>query len=111
MSSFSEDDKWIEAKRTVGIENSWLEIINFYRSIGGTNVFVYAAGGGDKRLIVDILSEEDDRVLLISKSGEAVIDSYENVNNSKKIFKYSEDVEHRDYIIEDELYHVVVESR
>lgn len=93
MSSFGQDEKWIEAKRAVGINNSWLEIINFYRSIGGENVFVYSAGNGDKRLIVDIIDEEDN-ILLLDKDNHPVSDTYENVNKSKKVFHYEEDYDY-----------------
>lgn len=88
MSTFSQDEKWMEAKRAVGNLN-WLEVISYYRSIGGRNVFVYSVIEGDKRLIVDVL--DDDHVLLISKHGEPVVDSYDSVTNSRKLFKYNED--------------------
>jgi len=85
MSSFSQDEKWMEAKKAVGNTN-WLEIISYYRSIKGNHVSVYSVVNGEKRLIVDVL--DDNTVLLISNN-EYIKDSYENVLNSRKIFKFS----------------------
>jgi hypothetical protein len=87
MSSFSQDEKWMEAKRAVGHLN-WLEVISYYRSIDGSNVQVYSVRDGEKRLIIDLL--DDDTVLLKDKDGFAKEDTYENVLQSRKIFKYSE---------------------
>ncbi|QIW88669.1 hypothetical protein P59_072 [Bacillus phage P59] len=87
MSSFSQDEKWMEAKRAVGHLN-WLEVISYYRSIDGKNVEVYSVRDGEQRLIVDLI--DDDTVLLLDKDGFAREDTYENVLSSRKIFKYSE---------------------
>lgn len=107
MASFSQDRKWLEAKRAVGNLN-WLEVIRYYRSINGTNVFVYSVIEGDKRLIADVL--DDGHILLVNKHGEPVFDSYENVLNSRKIFKYNEDFLVRDLCIGSDKYRVVLES-
>jgi len=106
MASFSQDKKWMEAKRVVGHLN-WLEVIAYYREIQGNNVFVYSVVDGEKRLIVDILS--DDSVLLISKDG-ALIDTYANVLNSRKIFKYSEDSETKTYMLGSDKFTITTES-
>lgn len=87
MASFSQDRKWVEAKRAIGNLN-WLEVISYYRSIDGKNVFVYSVIEGSKRLIVDVL--DDDTVLLKDKNGELIQDTYDNVFNSKKIFTYND---------------------
>ena len=87
MSSFSQDAKWVEAKRTIG-NNNWIDIVSYYHYIDGKNVLVYSIVEGDKRLIVDVL--DDDTVLLKDKQGQYVVDSYENVLSSRKTFKYIE---------------------
>jgi hypothetical protein len=87
MSSFSQDTKWVEAKRVVG-NNNWIDIVSYYHSINGKNVLVYSIVEGDKRLIVDII--DDDTVLLVNKHGQRVVDSYENVLSSRKVFQYIE---------------------
>lgn len=108
MSSFSKDRKWMEAKRAIGSMN-WLEIISYYRSISGIHVFVYSVIDGNKRLIVDVI--DDDTVLLLSKNGQLVIDDYNLVLNSKKIFKYSEHCDHRDFYLGSQKYTIATESR
>jgi len=108
MSSFSADEKWMEAKRAVGHIN-WLEVISYYRSIEGCKVFVYSIMDGDKRLIVDVL--DDDTVLLIDKQGYAREDTYQNVLNSRKIFKYSENSEDKKYVLGSGEYTITVESQ
>lgn len=107
MSSFSQDKKWAEAKRAVGSLN-WLEVISYYRSIDGKNVFVYSVIEGDKRLIVDIINDET--ILLINKHGEPIVDKYESVLNSRKIFKYNEDCSVRDFFVGSSKYKIAVES-
>lgn len=90
MASFNEDTKWMEAKRAIGDMN-WIEIVSYYRSIDGENVFVYSVLDGDRRLIIDVI--DDDLVLLMNSKGEPVSESYESVMNSRKVFKYSKDTE------------------
>jgi hypothetical protein len=108
MSSYSQDEKWVEAKRAVGGLN-WLEVISYYRSVDGENVFVYSVIEGDKRLIVDIL--DDENVLLLNKYGEPIVDSYENVLNSRKVFKYNdENLECVDYVYGSHKYKIRIES-
>lgn len=108
MSSFSQDKRWVEAKRAVGNMN-WIEIVSYYRAINGTHVFVYAVIGGDKRLIVDVI--DDDTVLLLSKTGQLITDDYVTVLNSKKIFKYSERCEQKDFYLGSQKYTIATESR
>lgn len=108
MGSFKDDEKWIEAKKAVDSKNSWLEVISYYRSIDGKNVFVYSVIEGDKRLIVDVL--DDERILLINKQGEPIIDSYVSVLNSRKIFKYNEDSFIHDFFMGSNKYKIAVES-
>ncbi|QDP42843.1 portal protein [Bacillus phage vB_BmeM-Goe8] len=106
MASFSQDTKWMEAKRVVG-HLSWLEVIAYYREIQGTNVFVYSIIDGEKRLIVDVLS--DDSVLLLGKNG-VLTDTYANVLNSRKVFKYSECSETKIYDLGTKQIEIAVES-
>jgi len=107
MSSFSSDKKWMEAKKVVGDMN-WVEIVSYYRSINGTNVFVYVIGEGNKRLIVDVI--DDDNILLINKDGDPEIDTYENVMNSRKEFKYSEDFGYEDFYLNDTKITIPIEN-
>lgn len=109
MSSFNQDLKWLEAKKAVG-NNEWIEIISYYRSIGGQNVFVYCVGNGDKRLIVDVI-DENDNVLLINKTGEPVIDTYDNVLNSRKVFTYSDNSENMKFSVGDMKYIIAIERK
>lgn len=108
MSSFNQDSKWIEAKKVVGNLN-WLEIISYYRMVEGSNVFVYAIGDGDKRLIVDVI--DDNEVLLVGKSEELIIDTYENIMRSKKMFSYSENYKKRDFVLGGSKITIKLESR
>lgn len=109
MSSFSQDKKWMEAKRVIG-ELNWIEIVSYYRFVEGRNVFVYSVVDGDKRLIVDVISG-DNAVLLLNKKGEFVTDSYEAVMNSKKIFKYSDNYELKTYRFGSYKFTIAIESR
>lgn len=106
MSSFNQDAKWVEAKRVVGNLN-WLEVVSYYRSIGGKNVFVYSVIEGDKRLIVDVL--DDDSVVLINREGEVSINDYDTVMNSRKVFKYNEDIEQIPFTFRNQQYFIPVE--
>jgi len=110
MASFSEDEKWLEAKKIVGANNSWIDIISVYRYLGGKNVFVYIIGDKDKRQIVDIVDDENN-VLLISKYGEPIIEDYDTVEKSRKSFNYSEDIEERTYYIAGKEASVIEESQ
>lgn len=107
MASFSQDRKWVEAKRAIGNLN-WIEVISYYRSIDGKNVFVYSVAEGGKRLIVDVL--DDDTVLLLDKRGEPVTDTYENVFNSKKVFKYNEEHSEQAYQLQGADTYIATES-
>lgn len=107
MASFSQDNKWTEAKRAVGSTN-WIEVVSYYRSIDGENVFVYSVVDGEKRLIVDVL--DDENVLLIGRDGNLITDSYSNVENSRKVFKYSDNNEQRYLQLGSAEYLVTIES-
>lgn len=109
MASFSQDPKWIEAKEVVGKPN-WIEVVSYYRHIGGTNVFVYCIGDGDKKLIVDVV-DDDNNVLLINKFDEPVIEGYENVLSSRKQFSYSEDFENRTYEVQGKKVTIAIERK
>ncbi|QFP93376.1 UNVERIFIED_ORG: hypothetical protein Xoosp15_111 [Xanthomonas phage Xoo-sp15] len=89
MSLFSKDKKWKKAKQLLNHNHTWLEVISYYKSLGGTHVSVYSVIEGDKRLIVDLT--DDDQVLLVNKHNELVKDTYDNVLNSRKVFEYHED--------------------
>jgi hypothetical protein len=90
MASFSQDKKWMEAKKVAGHLN-WLEVISYYRSISGEKVFVYAVVDEKKQQIIDVI--DDDTVLLLNKQGDPALYDYNRVLKSKKIFKYSESYE------------------
>jgi hypothetical protein len=107
MASFSQDKKWMEAKKVCGHLN-WLEVIAYYREIQGTNVFVYSVRNGERRLIVDVF--DDDTVILLNKNRELVKDSYERVLSSRKSFKYSEHYENQEYSLGHRTYTVPTEN-
>jgi hypothetical protein len=100
MTSFSQDRKWIEAKKLCG--SAWVETVSYYRSIQGKNVFVYAILNKSKHLIVGAVS--DDTVLLINRDKQAHLVSYSEVDRSRKLFKYSEDYEEETYEVDGTLY-------
>lgn len=109
MSSFSQDKKWMEAKKAVGYGNySWLDVVSYYRFIDGTNVFVYSVIEGDKRLIVDVL--DSGQVLLVTREGKLITDDYRAVLESRKIFKYSRHFEKKELPLGSEKYTVILES-
>jgi len=105
MTSFKHDPLWQEAKLTIGTSN-WLEVAAYYRELGGENVFVYSVVNGLKRLIIDILSDET--VLLLIEDRLAT-DTYENVLNSRKQFKYYADIEFSTYILGNKKYRIATE--
>ncbi|AMQ66589.1 portal protein [Bacillus phage Shbh1] len=108
MSLFSKDSKWVEAKKVIGSSN-WIEVVSYYRYIGGENVFVYVIGDGNKKLIVDIM--DDQNVLLIDKEGNPSIDTYDNVQNSRKMFRYSENTKVKKFTVQDQTFFVRMESK
>lgn len=107
MTQFSDDTRWLEAKKVIGFNNSWLKVLEYYKSIGGDNVFVYCIGDGNKNLIVDI---QEDKVVLMDKRGNLFFEETENVINSRKEFKYSTDIETKELSLESQSYNVVMEK-
>ena len=105
MTSFKHDPLWQEAKLMIGTSN-WLEVAACYREIGGKHVFVYSVVNGLKRLIVDILSDE---TVLLLVGDRLTTDSYTNVLNSRKQFKYYTDIEVSTYILGDKQYRIATE--
>lgn len=105
MTSFSQDHKWVEAKQIVGKSN-WLEVAVCYRELGGQNVFVYSLADGSKRLIIDVLSDE---TVLLLENDKLVTDTYANVLSSRKVFKYSDNIQTHSYILGDHHYKIATE--
>lgn len=108
MATFGQDKKWIEAKRIVGNDNSWLEVISCYNSIGGKGVFVYSVIEGQKRLIVDVL--DDNHVLLFDSNKNLVVEQYETILNSKKLFKYNDRYTEVECPLENKIIKVTIET-
>jgi hypothetical protein len=106
MSSFNQDEKWREAKQIVGNSN-WLEVAVCYRELGGQNVFVYSTVNGSKRLIIDLLTEE---TVLLLDGDKLTTDTYANVLNSRKVFRYADHIQTHTYILGDTHYTIATET-
>lgn len=100
MITFGTDKRWLEAKKVVG-DLDWVEIVSYYRFVGGRNAFVFTAGEGEVKQIIDIL-DEDKNVILLNDEGQVEIDTFENVTKSKKIFKYTTEIEEDKYELGEE---------
>lgn len=100
MVSFGTDKQWLEAKKVIG-DLDWIEIVSYYRFVGGRNAFVFTVGEGEVRQIIDII-DEDKNVLLLNDEGQIEVDTFDNVTKSKKIFKYTTEVEEYRYELGEE---------
>ncbi|AGB62610.1 hypothetical protein [Bacillus phage phiAGATE] len=82
---FSQDKKWMEAKRAVG-HLDWIEVVSYYHHIQGEDVTVYAVLNGEMFEIQTALN--DNTVLLTDSDGEDVEKDYQTVLSSRKVFKH-----------------------
>lgn len=99
---YNKDLKWEEAKKTArlsGFQNQWIEIIDHYNSNSGKHVQIFCVIDGTKYRIAYIL--DDNRVLLITKNNGIQTKSYEEVNESQKLFFYKEETTEQSYTLEE----------
>ncbi|AAY52863.1 hypothetical protein [Listeria phage List-36] len=102
--SYTKDSLWLETKKVArdnGFLGNWIEMVDYYESIGGSHVFVYAVMEGQKYRILGVLST--DEVLLLKRDLTLSKALYEDVMNSKKMFFYKEDSEKKKIKLTDEI--------
>lgn len=83
---FSQDKKWMEAKRAVG-HLDWIEVVSYYHDIQGKDISVFAVLDGEMFKIQAITDRGT--VLLTDSVGAEVEKDYDTVLSSRKVFKYS----------------------
>ncbi|AII28099.1 portal protein [Bacillus phage Bobb] len=83
---FSQDKKWMEAKRAVG-HLDWIEVVSYYHDIQGKDISVFAVLDGEMFKIQTVI--DNDTVLLTDSAGAEVEKDYNTVLSSRKVFKYS----------------------
>lgn len=96
--TFSKDDKWNRAKDFInsqGMVGNWIEIIDYYRQIGGSHVAIFIFVDKNKYRILEVT--KDNRVVLVDKDNNIHLMEYNFVLESKKMFFYIE--EPNDYMI------------
>lgn len=90
--TYGQDKKWIEAKKFIeeqGMKNNWIEVVDYYRQIGGKHVSVFVAINKVKYMILE--ATIDNRVILVDKNNNIVLEDYDIVYNSRKMFYYIEE--------------------
>jgi hypothetical protein len=89
---FSKDKKWDEAKDFIkgqGMQDNWIEIVDYYRQIGGKHVAVFIALNKVKYMILE--ATKDNKVILVDKDNNILLEDYDIVMESKKMFYYIEE--------------------
>ena len=89
---FAKDKKWDEAKSFIkqqGMTDNWIEVIDYYRQIGGKHIAVFIAIDKQKYMILE--ATKDDRVILIDKDNNIVLEDYNTVMQSRKMFYFIEE--------------------
>ena len=89
---YSKDSKWDEAKEFIkqqGMQDNWIEIVDYYRQIGGRHVAVFIAIDKQKYMILE--ATKDNRVILLDKDNNILLEDYDLVIESKKMFYYIEE--------------------
>lgn len=89
---YSKDNKWNEAKDFIkhqGMQDNWIEVVDYYRQIGGKHVAVFIAIDKKKYMILEATT--DGRVLLVDRDNQVVLEDYDLVMQSKKMFYYIEE--------------------
>ena len=90
--TYGQDKKWIEAKKFIeeqGMKNNWIEVVDYYRQIGGKHVTVFI--GIDKVKYMILKATTDDKVILVDKDNNIKLEDYDIVYNSRKMFYYIEE--------------------
>lgn len=81
------DELWVEAKQVAkanGMANNWVEIVEYYHSLGGHRAMVHSIIADKQREILHVL--DDESVLLIDSRSNLHIADYNDVLESKKLF-------------------------
>lgn len=89
---FSKDLKWEKAKKFIaeqGMKDNWIEVIDYYRQIGGKHVAVFIALDKEKYMILE--ATKDGRVILIDKNNNLRLEDYDVIMECKKMFYYIEE--------------------
>ena len=89
---FSRDLKWEEAKKFIasqGMKDNWIEVVDYYRQLGGKHVAVFIALDREKYMILE--ATKDGRVILVDRQNNIKLEDYETVMESKKMFYYIEE--------------------
>lgn len=95
--AYMNDSLWIESKRVAkdnGMADNWLEIVEYYHSLGGHRAMVHSIIDEKQREILHILDTEE--ILLIDSDGNLHVEDYETVLSSKKLFFYKTNDTHND---------------
>lgn len=90
--TYGKDKKWKEAKKFIeeqGMKNNWIEVVDYYRQIGGKHVSVFVAINKIKYMILE--ATIDNQVILVDKDNNVILGDYEEVYNSRKMFYYIEE--------------------
>ena len=80
---YSKDSKWDEAKEFIkqqGMQDNWIEIVDYYRQIGGRHVAVFIAIDKQKYMILE--ATKDNRVILLDKDNNILLEDYDLVTES-----------------------------
>ncbi|AEQ34207.1 portal protein [Bacillus phage Bastille] len=85
MSFHQVEDVWIKAKSLLSQGYTWIEVVTYYKMLGGMKVKVYVYLDRVKYRIVGV-AEEPDKVLLENKHGEIIRANYTDVKNGRKKF-------------------------
>lgn len=90
--TYGKDKKWKEAKKFIeeqGMKNNWIEVVDYYRQIGGKHVSVFVAINKIKYMILE--ATIDNQVILVDKDNNVILGDYEEVYSSRKMFYYIEE--------------------
>lgn len=89
--TYLNDDEWNKAKtvaKTCGFAGSWVDIVDYYYTIGGMHVHVYAILNAVKYRILRILDNEE--VLVMDKDSNLHVRAYDEITKSRKQFFFSD---------------------
>lgn len=90
--TYATDKKWEEAKDFIkgqGMQDNWIEIVDYYRQIGGEHVAVFIAIDKVKYMILEATT--DNRVILVDKDNNIILEDYNTVMTCRKMFYYIEE--------------------
>ncbi|AGI12264.1 hypothetical protein BCPG3_020 [Bacillus phage BCPG3] len=86
MSIHITDAKWKTAKTLLSRGYSWIEVVTYYKLLGGTQVTVYIFLENNRYKLLGLSDEDDSKVKLEDSLGEVVLFDYYEVKNARKIF-------------------------